>query len=154
MTLRYESVKYSQGALNGEAAGLKVDGFGNETNYDKTLSPIARPGSNRNILGPGGLLDAGAGVLEDLSNGNYLGAIQKAGTAAKTFKNPQNILRAANAELKAGVIGAAPGIARGAFNFPASGATNGTGSQNSSANNSRSTYAPPLPTASNNTAGS
>jgi len=153
MTLRYESVKYAQGAINGQEPGVKVEGFGSDANYDKTLSPIARPGSNRTILGQGGLVDAGVGVLEDLSNGNYLGALQKAGTAAKTFKNPQHILKAANAELKAGVIGAVPGITRGVFNFPAAGASNGTGSQNAGSNNVKSTYAPNVSTPSNTPSG-
>lgn len=144
MTMRYELVKYSQGAINGMAPGEIVNGFGSEANYDRRLSPIARPGSNKNILGQGGLVEAGEGIISDLTNGNILGAIQKAGRTAQTFKNPGSILQAAKSELKAGAIGAAMAAPRALFNFPATGATNGTGSQRSNSNNYRNPNAPPV----------
>jgi len=87
MTIDYETVKYAEGALNGTSPSNTVPGFGIETNYDTTLSPIARPGSNATILGQGGLVDAGAGIINDLSNGNILSAVRTAGTAYNTFKN-------------------------------------------------------------------
>jgi hypothetical protein len=120
MTIKYETVKYSQGALNGQDPGAIVQGFGAEANYDRRLSPITRPGANRNILGQGGLLDAGVGIIEDLQNGNLIGAIQKGGTLRNTFKNPQTILQTAKAELLAGLSNAAanPQTIRGQFNFP------------------------------------
>jgi len=155
MTVRYETVKYGQGAINGQAPGEIVEGFGSEANYDRTLSPIARPGANRTILGQGGLVDAGAGVLEDLSNDNILGAIQKAGTAARTFKNPQAILQAAKGELVGGVIGAVsnPQTVRNVFNFPATGAGTGAGSQQTGSANIPSTTAPNIQTPANTPAG-
>jgi hypothetical protein len=148
MTIKYESVKYSQGAINGDAPGAVVPGFGSEANYDRTLSPIARPGANKTILGQGGLVDAGAGIIEDLSNGNILGAIQKGGTAARTFKNPQSILQAAKGELVAGAIGVAgnPQTIRSVFNFPANGAGTGAGSQQTGSNNQIPTGAPRIAT--------
>jgi hypothetical protein len=98
MTINYETVKYFEGALDGRTPGQFVKEFGNESHYDRTLSPIARPGSNATILGQGGLLAAGGGIMSDLENGNILGAIQKAGAAGKTFKNSDSILKAAKAE--------------------------------------------------------
>ena len=98
MTLNYETVKYFEGALNGKSPDQIVKSFGTEAHYDRTLSPIARPGSNANILGQGGLVSAGGGILSDLESGNILGAIQKAGAAKNTFKNPQNILKIAKGE--------------------------------------------------------
>jgi hypothetical protein len=86
MTVRYETVTYEDGALNGTNPGAKVMGFGKSEVYDTTLSPIARPGSNATIMGPGGLVDAADGIANDISNGNWLGAAIKATTAAKTVK--------------------------------------------------------------------
>jgi hypothetical protein len=86
MTLQFETVKYFEGALNGKNPGQLVKEFGDASHYDTMLSPIARPGSQATIMGPGGLVDAGEGILDDLASGNWLGAAQKAGTAYKTFK--------------------------------------------------------------------
>lgn len=125
MTLHYETVKYYQGALDGRKPGEFVYGFGDEANYDRTLSPIARPGSNATILGQGGLVDAAGGILADIEQGNILGAIQKAGAAKNTFKNPQNILNVAKAE----VLGAATDAIAGTpnrntyFGFPVNAST-------------------------------
>ena len=99
MTLRYETVKYYDGALDGKNPSKFVTEFGDVGNYDRTLSPIARPGSQASILGQGGLISAAGGALTDLQNGNIIGAIQKAGAAATTFKNPQNILNVAKSEV-------------------------------------------------------
>lgn len=123
MTINYESVKYYDGALNGQSPDSIVRGFGEDNVYDKTLSPIARPGSNRTILGQGGLADAGVGILENLSKGNILGAVQIAGRTGRTFKNGQQIRQAARAEAISGVIGAVNSAARSPFNIPAAGST-------------------------------
>jgi hypothetical protein len=87
MTIDYETVKYAEGALDGKSPSNIVTGFGLDTNYDKTPSPINRLGSNSSILGKGGLVDAAGGVISDLSNGNILSAVRTAGTAYNTFKN-------------------------------------------------------------------
>lgn len=145
MTLRYETVKYSQGALNGQDPSAVVAGFGQTANYDKNLSPIAKPGSNRNILGQGGVVDAGVGVLEDLKNGNILGAIQKGGTLARTFQNPQALFQTAKSELINGLFNAAqnPQNVRNVFNFPSF----------SSSNNFNSPTSPAISSISNNPIG-
>jgi hypothetical protein len=125
MTLQYETVKYYEGALNGKKPDDLVKMFGTEDHYDRTLSPIARPGSNASILGQGGLVDAAGGIFSDLESGNILGAIQKAGAAKNTFKNPQNILQIAKGE----ALGAATNALAGTpnrntmFGFPVNAAT-------------------------------
>lgn len=125
MTVQYETVKYYEGAIDGRSPDQIVKGFGSEAHYDRTLSPIARPGSQSTILGPGGLVSAAGGVLSDLENGNIVGAIQKAGAAANTFKNPQNILQVAKSE----ALGAVNDALRGTpnrnalFDFPTNAST-------------------------------
>jgi len=119
MTIKYESVIYETGALNGRNPSNVATGFGDQAYYDTTPSPIMLPGANRNILGQGGLLSAGEGFVQDLSNGNLLGAIQIAGRTKNTFQNPQNILTTAKAELVSGVYNAtSPQNTRNVFNFP------------------------------------
>ena len=87
MDLDYETVVYNEGAIDGRTPSNIITGFGLNANYDRTVSPIARPGANGTILGQGGLVDGVGGAIQDLSNGNILGAIQKAGTTYNTFKN-------------------------------------------------------------------
>lgn len=99
MSIQYETVKYYEGAVDGRAPDVFVREFGKEDHYDRTLSPIARPGAQGTILGQGGLVNAAGGIMQDLQDGNFVGAIQKAGTAANTFKNPQNILNIGTQEL-------------------------------------------------------
>ena len=120
MTLQYETVKYYDGAIDGKNPGQIVKQFGSEDHYDKTLSPIARPGSQSSIMGPGGLVDAAGGIMGDLESGNILGAIQKAGVAKNTFKNPQNILNIAKGEIVSGVANSLKGTPNRNtnFNFP------------------------------------
>ena len=99
MTVDYETVVYNEGALDGNKPSNLVPGFGDESTYDRTLSPIALPGSNSNILGQGGLVDSAGGALKNVQNGNILGAVQAAGAAYKTFKNV-NIVQNLKQELK------------------------------------------------------
>ena len=103
MTVDYETVVYNEGAIDGKSPGNIVTGFGDEANYDRTLSPIARPGSQANILGQGGLVDGVGGAIDALANGNILGAIQAAGTTYNTFKNT-NPLNIAKSEVVNGII--------------------------------------------------
>lgn len=102
MGIEYETVVYNQGAIDGRSPSNIVTGFGLENSYDRTLSPIARPGSNGTILGPNGLVDGVGGAITDLANGNILGAIQKAGTTYNTFKNG-NLKTIAKAEVTQGI---------------------------------------------------
>jgi hypothetical protein len=94
MSLRYETVKYYTGAIGGTTPSGSVLGFADPAHYDTTKSSLARPGATATVFGQGGLVDAGAGVVEDLqalASGegglqNIIGAVQKAGTAYQTFK--------------------------------------------------------------------
>jgi hypothetical protein len=148
MTLRYESVKYFDGAIDGANPGAIVKRFGERGTYDRTLSPISRPGGNRTIIGQGGLLDAVDGVLNDLSNGNIIGALQTTARTARTFKTGKSLVSAAKADLVDNIRGAIvkPGSSRSQWNIPAAGASVGTGSQNVSSTNGANVYAPPIST--------
>jgi hypothetical protein len=105
MTIDYETVKYAEGALNGTNPSNTVPGFGITTNYDTTLSPIARLGSNATFLGQGGLINAGTGIIKDFTDGNYLNAVRTAGTAYNTFKNT-NLKQVATQDLNTLLINA------------------------------------------------
>ena len=91
MTVAYETVKYYAGAVGAAQAGgdPNVQGFATDAHYDKTVSPIARPGANGTVFGQGGLLETGAGIIGDLQSGSVLGLIgaaQKAARLNQTFK--------------------------------------------------------------------
>lgn len=119
MTVDYETVKYWEGAVDGNAIltgknQLNVtDDFGTPEHYDPTVSPIGRPGSNASILGPGGLMDAGGGILDDLTSipPNILGAVQKAGTAFNTVKSAGGLGALVKGDMKS-MVG--PAIVSGA----------------------------------------
>jgi hypothetical protein len=155
MTVRYETVTYQEGAINGQKPGEQVLGFGSDEYYDKLLSPISKPGGNRSILGQGGLVDAGEGILKDLSEvpPNILGAVTKglnAGRTVKAMGGVNGVLTATKAALVAGATAAAGGIAASATrsviaNFPSKGSGSSGASQVSGNQNVPSTQAPPLP---------
>lgn len=146
MTINYEAVKYYDGKINGQNPGDLISRFGEDAYYDKELSPIARDGANRSILGKGGLVDAGAGIFEDLGKGNILGAIQKAGRVSKTFKNSQQVLQAAKSELFGAAKSVAANSTRGLFNLPAAGATLDKSSQKATSGNSNNSEPPKINT--------
>ena len=104
MTLDYETVVYDSGAISGANPGNMVPGFGDVANYDKTLSPGARPGSNATILGQGGLVDAAGGFSDAIASGNYLGALGSAGTSYNTFKN-QNLGQILKGDVTSQILG-------------------------------------------------
>lgn len=117
MTVAYETVKYRTGAPN-----KNVPNFAQPAHYDTTPSPLARAGTTRTILGQGGLLDAGAGILQDLESKSVLGLIgaaQKATTAYNTFKG-QNLkdiaLADANGIATNAIRNGLPGAVRNAAN--------------------------------------
>lgn len=146
MTIRYETVKYYEGALNGANPGVTVPQFADPGVYDTELSPINRVGTNRSIMGKGGLVDSVNGILGDLSSGNILGAVQTAGRVSRTFKNSQQILQAAKTELVAGAISAVtkPQTSRSQFNFPTLGSNSGVNGQNGNATNGVRTGPQPI----------
>jgi hypothetical protein len=102
MTVAYETVKYYSGAIAQPSPGgdPNVQGFATDAHYDKTVSPIARPGANATVFGQGGLLETGGGILSDLQSGSVLGLIgaaQKAGRLNQTFKG-KNLAAIAKSE--------------------------------------------------------
>lgn len=125
MTVDYETVKYYNGSIDGRNPNNIITTFGTDEHYDKTLSPIARPGSQSNILGQGGLAAGLGGILQDVEQGNILGAIQKAGATYNTFKNPQTIVKAFKGEVISGITNAITGTPNrnNSFIFPALGQT-------------------------------
>lgn len=128
MTIDYETVAYNYGALDGRDPGNIVTGFGDEANYDRTESPISKPGANGTILGQGGLVDAVGGAIESLAEGDILGAIQTAGTAYNTFKNT-NLKDVATNELNAmlrNTVQNTPNTRNTLFSFPTAGSTPST----------------------------
>ena len=116
MTIRYETVKYMEGAIGGVRPDTNVVGFADPAYYDPTRSALSRPGSTQTVLGQGGLLDAGIGIINDLSTGGpagLLGAAQKAAATYNTFKNV-NIRSVAAADLNQSVNNAIRGVSPGA----------------------------------------
>ena len=86
MVIKYESVKYGSGAIGTS----QVPGFGNKEHYDDEPSKLSRPGSTNSFFGQGGLLDAGVGSMEDLADGNILGAVTKGARAIYTYKKMES----------------------------------------------------------------
>jgi hypothetical protein len=136
MTIDYETVTYSEGAVDGTKPSTVITSFGQDANYDRTLSPISRPGSQANILGQGGLVNAAGGIADNLANGNILGAIQKSGAAYNTFKNG-NLQQAVRSEINNTLYNATlqsiPGNPRSDRYYPAASSTPGPGLAGSTA---------------------
>ena len=118
MTVAYETVKYYAGAVGAAQSGgdPNVQGFATDAHYDKTVSPIARPGANATVFGQGGLLETGAGILGDLQSGNVLGLIgaaQKAARLNQTFKGKNLGALAASEAVKLGTQTIQQGVTPG-----------------------------------------
>jgi LysM repeat protein len=127
MTIDYETVVYNYGKMDGRKPGDIVTGFGDVATYDRTVSPIAQPGSNGTVLGQGGLVDAAGGAMRALGDGDILSAVKTVGTTYNTFKNT-NLKSVATAELNAMLrnsIQNTPNTRNSLFNFPKAGATPG-----------------------------
>lgn len=146
MTIKYELVKYYDGALDGQDPSSIVTGFAEPRQYDTTLSPINLPGTNKTVLGQGGLLDAGKGIINDLANQNYLSALQTALRTGRTFKNTRSVIEAGKADVIQKAYDAAPGATRAIFNFPAAGVSGGKNSQQINSTNAKSTTPAPVET--------
>jgi LysM repeat protein len=127
MTIDYETVVYNYGKMDGRKPGDIVTGFGDVATYDRTVSPIAQPGSNGTVLGQGGLVDAAGGAMRALGDGDILSAVKTVGTTYNTFKNT-NVKSVVTAELNAMLrnsIQNTPNTRNSLFNFPKAGATPG-----------------------------
>ncbi len=121
MDVNYETVVYNEGAMDGNAPGNIVTGFGDNANYDRTLSPIARLGSNSNVMGKGGLIDSAGGFVSALKEGRLLDAAKVATGIYNNAKNGQlqkNIILEAQGAITAAISGAANPLNNNPFNFP------------------------------------
>lgn len=127
MTVDYETVVYNYGKMDGRKPGEIVTGFGDEANYDRNVSPIAKDGANGLVLGQGGLIDGAGGAMRALNEGNILGAIKTAGVTYNAFKNV-NLKKVATAELNAMLKNSlqnTPNTRNTLFNFPKAGSSPG-----------------------------
>lgn len=109
MTIAYENVLYSDGAVSKET----VKGFA-DLHYDRRPSPLNRVGNQRSIFGRNGLLNTAGSVISDLTQGNFLSAIFKTATARQTFKGV-NIKKAAVNEIRQIYTQSATNIITGAI---------------------------------------
>ena len=127
MTLEYETVKYYTGAVDGKNPSQVVSKFGEDAHYDKRVSPLASPGSNSSIMGQGGLIASAGGILEDIENGNILGAVRGINNTAKQFKNPQTLINSVKSEALGAGAAWLTGTANrnNLFNFPSQNSTQG-----------------------------
>ena len=66
MSIRYENVKYYSGAIGGDQPSDQVPGFADPSRYDTEISPIAKPGSNDQVLINGQLQTSTQGNKQDL----------------------------------------------------------------------------------------
>ena len=133
MDIEYETVVYREANINGESPDANAPGFGTAQYYDKMLSPIARPGSNANITGQGGLVDAAGGLIDSLAKGNILNAVKIAGTTYNTFKG-KNLASIVKTEALTGlqnVLNNTPNTNRNVpFSIPSYGQTPSTAGTN------------------------
>ena len=150
MTIRYETVKYQQGSLDGQDPSLAVRGFGLDGLYDKYPSPIMVPGANSYILGTDGLVDSLGGSSSDLKelyrNASVPNSVQD------SFYNPPSNFNGAQKKLIDGAVNAStnPDTTRSQLNFPSSSSVNGPTAQNGQSNNWPRKSASPIPTPANN----
>lgn len=94
MIIEYESVLYNGGRTSlGNPRGFAM------LHYDTMPSPITPAGGGaRSIFGPGGLIDTGKDVLEDISSGNYGAALFKAARGINNARG-MNLKKTAITEL-------------------------------------------------------
>lgn len=146
MTIDYESVLYYYGNVSKDT----VNGFIN-LHYDQSPSPLTLAGGSKSIFGPGGILESGSDISQDLKDGNYGAAIFKAGRVLNSAKG-MNIGKAAIGEILAMGTGmmrdtnpnnpiSVPSLfgssssSTGSGGFSLSGLVSGIGSSGSSGNN-------------------
>jgi hypothetical protein len=127
MTIKYETVKYYSGAIGASRPDTNVVGFADPNRYDQIRSSISRPGSQSTVLGQGGLIDAGVGIMDDItalatgrgSLANVIGGVQKALNVNQTLKKTplKDIVRKDSAAVKQDVLrNGLPGAMRNAAN--------------------------------------
>jgi hypothetical protein len=129
MTIKYETVKYGQGAVGGSTPSTDVPGFADPAYYDTVKSGIARPGATATVFGQGGILDAVAGTYNDLAvlaggNGgvqNVVGAVLNASQAYYTLQKNPSVIANAPKEIQTAAQQYISSIGRGAPIAPSTG---------------------------------
>lgn len=124
MTVRYETVTYEEGQLDGGEPDTIVSGFGTKQYYDREISPITPRNGNRTVMGKNGIANANGG-----SQGS-IGLVQQQALNARTntiqtAKVPSTRLTAKNNKILEGALGISDTSSRGIFNIPAPGANGG-----------------------------
>lgn len=83
MNIEFEAVQYEAGPVNNNT----VLGF-SEIHYDNSPSPLTSiGGGTQSILGPGGLVEGAGSFVNNLQNGNFIGAALGGLRTVNTFKN-------------------------------------------------------------------
>lgn len=153
MTVKYETVKYYEGALDAARPTAVAPGFAQPGRYDTQPSPLNRLGTSATVLGNGGLLDTIGGIYKDLTSNSVLGiigAVQKAGAAYNTFKgkNLQSIIKTESKQVLQDVIRTQlPGAVRQAANAADGFLFAKAPQQTNSTTNTPATLRPATPTA-------
>ena len=126
MTFEYEAVKYYSGTVGNPQPSNTVTGFADPAHYDTTPSGITTPIAQASVYGQGGLINPGAGTVQDLTATtagmgglqNVLGAVQMAGVAYNTLANNSIVSQFApglQAALNGTGQGTLPGAVSGAI---------------------------------------
>jgi hypothetical protein len=77
--IEYEYVRYFD--------QTEATGFADPATYDTAPSPLGRAGSTTSIFGPGGIFDSGGQILENIRDGNILGAAVNTVRTVRTGRN-------------------------------------------------------------------
>lgn len=153
MTLRYETVTYSEGVTNGKIPDGVVNGFGTDAYYDREISPITPKNGNRLAPGKNGLVDPQDGTQRNLANdaNSYANRARKNTAAARSTSGNQKIpnprLTARNNKILNGAKGISntASSSRGIFNIPSPGSSaGGSVDMYASSENIEYTEAPPV----------
>lgn len=86
MTIKYETVLYNKGYIDGTSPDEIATGFATREWYDRQLSPLLKPGTNAAVLGRGGLLDGLGGVFGNMGN-DPIGSLIRGGLLYNSFKD-------------------------------------------------------------------
>ena len=146
MSLDYETVVYNEGDIDGNDPANIVTGFGEQANYDRRLSPIARPGSNSLVAGTDGMVQGG-NVNEYGNQANRTQAAQVANDYSKNY--PPSISQVVAGENQA--VGQNNGTRNTGFRTPVYNSSgNGLSSKFPSASSSHSAVTDVAPAGSQN----
>lgn len=145
MTIDYENMLYNAGNMRNPDSGastaaknkMAAAGAFAPADYDIRVSPLYGPGTNSNLLGPGGVGDTLGGIFKNISNGQF--GINDIRNLVKTHRSLKDGSLKRNAKAALGnmltntVVGVVADVANGpmATNiFPTGSVSGGTTGQN------------------------